>query len=95
MSVLLGIACAGSERAPPGRSIIFCAGGGRSGPDLPRRLDHQFEFALLVVFADQVADDVRAKAALRAECQLLERQVFGRLTDAALESRVHRAPLAP
>src|SRR4051812_9244568 len=47
-----------------------------SSPDLPRELDHALELALLVVLADEVADHVRAEAALRAYREALERDVL-------------------
>ena len=58
-------------------------------PHLPRRLGDQFELALLVVGAEQIADDVGGEAALRADRKLIERNELRRLVDPALEP-VHR-----
>src|SRR5882672_3072691 len=61
--------------------------GGRSrelsSPNLARGLDYHLELALLVVLGDAVADHVGGEAALRAERELLERQVLRRLFDPA------------
>ena len=46
---------------------------------------HALEFALLVVFADQVADHVRSKTALRAQRQLFERNELRCRIDAPLQ----------
>ena len=40
-------------------------------PDIRRNLLNQLQLAPLIVFGDQVANDVRRKAALRAEGELL------------------------
>src|ERR1700744_2343225 len=54
-------------------------------PDLPRGLDHQAEFRGLLFDRQGVAVDGRGEAALRRQAELLERNVFGGLVDAALE----------
>src|SRR5687767_14072837 len=87
----------GTRPAPPRRRARACARRPRarvaatlppsrrcrtsSPPYLPGYLDHALELALLVVLADQVADRVGAEAALRAEGELLERQILCRLVD--------------
>src|SRR6185312_6036134 len=76
-------ASASRSRSPTSwRSTQGARASSPSLPDAARRLDHDLELALLVVGADEIADDVRGEAALRADCQLLERDVPGRLVDA-------------
>src|SRR5262245_39007279 len=58
-------------------------------PHLPRGLDDDFEFALLLIFTDQVAIHIGSKTALRADRQLVKRDVLGGLVEAALQ-RVER-----
>src|SRR5262245_14657574 len=58
-------------------------------PHLPRGLDDDFEFSLLLIFADQVANHIGSKTALRADRQLVKRDVLGSLIEAALQ-RVDR-----
>src|SRR5690349_8157223 len=54
-------------------------------PHLARRLDDEAELFRLLPGAQRIAIDGRGEAALRAEAQLLERHVFRRLVDAALQ----------
>src|SRR3984893_8832955 len=51
-----------------------------STPHLARRLENTFELAPLVLFRNGNTIEA-AKSALRAQCQLFGRQIFGRLVD--------------
>src|SRR3984893_271024 len=57
-----------------------------SAPDFARRLDDEAQLCDLFVSGQRVAVDGRGEAALRAEAELLERHVFRRLVDPALQS---------
>src|SRR5439155_6129628 len=73
-------ACAAKPR--PSRK---CRIAGESSPYLPGGLDHALQLALLVVFAHEVADDIGAEAALRAEGEVCKRDESRRFVDATLE----------
>ena len=57
----------------------------RLSPDVPGRLDDKRQLLLLVVHGDRIAHEVAGKAALRAQAQLIERQVFRGLVDPPLD----------
>src|SRR5215469_9429444 len=54
-----------------------------SSPHLAGYRGHEIELAALIINRDEVAEGARGEAALRAERQLLQRHVAGRLVDAA------------
>src|SRR6266702_3602982 len=56
-----------------------------SPPNFARDFGDEAELGFLFLDAERVAVDGRGEAALRAEAQLLERDVFGRLVDPALQ----------
>ena len=58
---------------------------GPSAPHLAGRLHHKFEFAALVVRRQGVARNGAGKAALGAEREALDRNIFCGLADAAFE----------
>src|SRR5260370_11731427 len=58
---------------------------GSLAPHLARHLDDEAELGFLFLDRQRVAVDGRGEAALRAEAELLERHVAGRLLDAALQ----------
>src|SRR5438270_10194451 len=57
----------------------------RLSPDFARGLDDEAELGLLLFHCQRIAVDGRGEAALRAEAELVERHVFGRFVDAALQ----------
>src|SRR5262249_31412867 len=65
-------------------SIVFAAGESLLTPYLVGQFDDRPELRPLLVFREGVSLPGRGAAALGAERQLVERDVFGRLVDAAL-----------
>src|SRR5262245_32038852 len=80
-------ACTTSERCTAG--LKACATSERPALRLPPHflccLNNQPQLPLLVVHCDGIAHEVAGEAALRAEAELIERQVLCRFVDAAFE----------
>src|SRR5690349_2086427 len=57
----------------------------RSAPDLACGLDDKLELAPLIILGELVAADRRGEAALRRQRQPLQRDIFRRLIDPALQ----------
>src|SRR5215469_79329 len=68
---------------PARKRLNFRAG--RSAPDFARYLRHKLKLRPLIVFGDEVSFHRGSKAALRADCKLLQWNDFGGLVDAAEE----------
>src|SRR5579884_1879089 len=56
-----------------------------AAPHQPRRVDYQRELAPLIVDGERIAHEVARKAALRAETELIERQMLRGRVDAPRE----------
>src|SRR4051794_19626226 len=67
--------------APPSRGMTS----GDLSPNLVGDLDHPAQFRPLLVLGQGIALLGRGKAALAGDAELIERRIFRRLVDAALE----------
>src|SRR6202030_1732124 len=79
-------ACHRAGRRPDPLALPTLRGARRlSSPNLPGDLYRQAQLRPLFVVGEYVALLGRGEAALRGQCELIERDVFGRLLDAALD----------
>src|SRR5581483_6487975 len=54
-------------------------------PDRSRRLKHDFQLAPLIILGEEVSGQAGGKAALRTDCDLIERDEAPRLIDSSRE----------
>src|SRR5688572_5350868 len=88
MTSTTATSCSEFSKSPPPPTVGGGVGGeGRLPPDLPGGAHDEIQLAVLLIGREGVAHQRRREAALGAERQVVEVDVFRRLLDALTENR--------